>query len=186
MKFNHLLRILLMASFIFNCSDSVAQQNNKNSTRFSVIDVISSNTKNNTLQLLSRFQLSLSSTAYEAIDHGVPIDIVIEYAKPLDRLWGTQYKELDKSLFRLTRHTLSNNYLLENISAVETNQFITIDEALKHIATFQINQIRLNDSQQIAIRIYLDIFKLPAQIRASAFFSGRWKHDSDWTIWDVS
>ena len=53
-----------------------SESHSNSPTRFSVIDVTASQTKENNIDLLSRFQLSLSSTAYDAIDHGVPIDIV--------------------------------------------------------------------------------------------------------------
>jgi len=175
-----LVTILCLLTSIF--SNSHAQ----NSTRFSVTEVTATQLENNKLQLLSKFQLSLSATAYDAINHGVPIDIVIHFANPRDRFWGTQYQTLGKTSFRLTRHALSNNYQLENISNLKIDQFITIDEALKHITTFQINTFEVTNSKNIAVRVFLDIFNLPPQIRASAFFSGRWRHDSFWTIWEIS
>lgn len=163
-----------------------SESHSNSPTRFSVIDVTASQTKENNIDLLSRFQLSLSSTAYDAIDHGVPIDIVLSYAEPQKRFWGKQYKVLDTTVFKLSRHALSNNYQLRNLSTFQTHQFITVDEALKHIAVFQITSIENNTLDEVAVRVYLDIFNLPAQIRASAFFSGHWRHDSFWTTWNIS
>ena len=155
-------------------------------TRFTVTDVSAQKTKRNNIELLSRFQLSLSSTAYDAINHGVPIDIVLTYAEPKTLLWWKRYNVLGKTIYRISRHALSSNYQLKNLSTFQTYQFVTIDEALKHIAIFQLKNLKENSSNNIAVRIHLDIYNLPAQIRASAFFSSRWRHDSYWTIWEVS
>ena len=155
-------------------------------TRFEITDVSISNANDDSLDILSRFQLSLSPKVYDAIDHGVPINIVLVYAQPKKQLWWQTYIPLSKTTFRISRHVLSNNYQLKNVSAFETHQFITIDEALKHIAIFQLKNLNIRSVDKVALRIYLDIFNLPAQIRASAFFSSRWQHDSFWTIWSVS
>ena len=138
------------------------------------------------IDILSRFQLSLSNTAYDAINHGVPIDIVLSYARPKHRFWGMHYKTLDSTVFSLSRHTLSDSYQLYNSSTFNTQQFITIDEALKHIALFQIKRLEKQQLDTLAVRIHLNLFTLPAQIRANAFFSKRWKHDSLWTVWRIS
>lgn len=177
-----ILLVLLVSLLLFIFSKSSPS----NPARFSVIDVSIAQSANNSVDLLSRFQLSLSSTAYEAIDHGVPIDIVLSYAEPQRKIWWKNYKKLGETTFRLSRHTLSNNYQLRNLSAFQTYQFITIDEALKHIAIVQLKNIEESDVNKIAVRAHLDIFKLPAQIRASAFFSSRWHHDSSWTVWSFS
>ena len=155
-------------------------------TRFEITNVSVSNSNDSSLDILSQFQLSLSPKVYDAINHGVPIYIVLKYAQPKKQLWWQTYNSLDRTTFRISRHTLSNNYQLKNLSAFETHQFITIDEALKHIAIFQLKKLNISAADKIALRVYLDTFNLPAQIRASAFFSSSWRHDSFWTIWDVS
>jgi len=157
-----------------------------NPTRFEITAVSISNSNDNSLDILSRFQLSLSAKVYDAINHGVPINIVLKYAQPKKKFWWKTYSPLGRTTFRISRHALSNNYQLKNMSAFKTHQFITIDEALKHIAIFQLKNLNISTADKVAIRIYLDTFNLPAQIRASAFFSSSWRHDSYWTIWDAS
>ena len=58
-----------------------------NPTRFEIIDVSISNSNDDSLDILSRFQLSFSSKVYDAINHGVPINIVLKYAQPKQQLW---------------------------------------------------------------------------------------------------
>ena len=180
----HFAKTSLIALFIISLAFSI-NSSAKDPTRFSVTNVIATSSEKG-IQTLSRFQLSLSARAYDAIDHGVPIDIVLSYAEPKKRFWGTHYQTIDKKTFRLSRHALSDNYQLYDSTAVQTHQFITIDEALKHISIFQIKNLNGISTPEIAVRVYLDTFNLPPQIRASAFFSGSWKHDSDWTIWSIS
>ena len=176
-----LATFLTVASLLFIVSSSLANE----ATRFSVESVTAS-TKNHGTDTLSRFQLSLSSTAFDAINHGVPIDIVLSYAEPQKRFWGSSYKPIDRTVFSLSRHALSNSYQLHNSTTFRTHQFITIDDALKHISLFQIKRLERIVLEKLAVRVHLDLFTLPAQIRANAFFSKRWKHDSQWTIWSVS
>lgn len=157
----------------------------KTPNRFKVTKVSASASKGG-IDIISNFKLSLSSKAYEAINQGVPIDIILNYAQPKHYFWGIQYKNLDTTIFTLSRHSLSGNYVLKNQTTFRNTQFQTVDDALKQISLFQLKRINNQNTDEIAIRIYLDLFRLPPQIRANAFFSGRWRHDSDWTIWRVS
>ncbi len=176
-----LIAFFVVANLFLSSSNSLAEE----ATRFSVTSVTAS-AKNNGTDTLSRFELSLSSTAFDAINHGVPIDIVLSYAEPQKRFWGSNFKPIDRTVFSLSRHALSNSYQLHNSTTFRTHQFITIDDALKHISLFQIKRLERIMLEKLAVRVHLDLFTLPAQIRANAFFSKRWKHDSQWTIWSVS
>ena len=157
----------------------------KTPNRFKVTNVTASASKDG-IDTISNFKLSLSSMTYDAINQGIPIDIVLSYAIPKHRFWGIQYKELNKTIFKISRHSLSGNYVLKNISSFRNQQFQTIDDALREISLFQLKRLDQQSLKEIAVRIHLDLYALPPQIRAKTFFSGRWHHDSKWTIWPVS
>lgn len=171
---------LLLLCFLF-CTKAFANT----PARFEILAVSSSHKTEHNINILSRFQLSLSSLVYDAINHGVPIEIVLSYAEPKTHFWMTQYKNINSTVFEISKDSLSGNYLLKNKDTYKNVQFISIDEALRHIALFQTKTINKPEINKIATRIHLNLFTLPPQIRGRAFFSGRWRHDSKWKIWDL-
>ena len=179
--FKRLFQLFILFCFILN--HQVAESKTPN--RFKINKVVASSTVDG-IDTISNFKLSLSSMTFDAINQGIPIDIVLSYAEPKRLFWGIRYKQLDKTMFRISRHSLSGNYVLQNRSSFKNFQFQTIDDALKQIALFQLKRINRQNLSEIAVRIHLDLYALPPQIRAKAFFSGRWRHDSKWTIWPVS
>jgi len=144
--------------------------------------------KENRIESISSFNLYLSKLSSKALSQGVPINIVLSYATPKKTLFITSYSEIEKTEFKLSKHALSDTYLLENLTTYRNLQFPTIEDALIEISSIQIKSLdtkKLNDNK-VAIRIHLDLFKLPPQIRARSFFSGRWRHDSGWSVWSVA
>jgi hypothetical protein len=133
-------------------------------------------------QTISSFDLSLSELVNTAINHGVPINIVLQYAQPQKLLWTTRYKTIAETDFELFRNGLTDSYVLKNRSTFKNLQYPTIEDALQDLGSLQLKNIPLESikSDELAVRIHLDLFALPPQIRARAFFSGRWRHDSDW------
>lgn len=149
---------------------------------------ISITDKGTEFETIGSFTLELSSLTYHAINQGVPIKIVLSYANPKSGFLATNFKEISKTEYLLSRHSLSGYYELKNLATIRNQQFPTIEDALREISALQIHRFEKAqiDNNEIAVRIHLDIYNLPPQIRAKAFFSGRWRHDSDWSIWRLS
>lgn len=174
-------------AFIIALSLCIFQSASANTPkRFEIISASISKQTGNNLTIISRFKLSLSRLVYDAINHGVPVEIVLSYAEPKKKFWFTQYQNMSTTVFELSKDSLSRNYLLKNKDNYKNVQFISIDEALRHIALFQTKTIDTPSIKKIATRIHLNLFALPAQIRGRAFFSGRWRHDSKWQILEIN
>jgi len=124
--------------------------------------------KENRIESISSFNLYLSKLSSKALSQGVPINIVLSYATPKKTLFITSYSEIEKTEFKLSKHALSDTYLLENLTTYRNLQFPTIEDALIEISSIQIKSLdtkKLNDNK-VAIRIHLDLFKLPPQMAA--------------------
>jgi len=181
---NIILKVILAVTFSLTISSTVFA---KSPQRFKT-NYVSLIQKEHTIESISSFNLNLSMLSSKAVSQGVPINIVLSYATPKKTLFFTSYSEIEKTEFKLSRHALSDTYLLENLTTYRNLQLPTIEDALMEISSIQIKSLdakKLNNNK-VAIRIYLDLFKLPPQIRAKSFFSGRWRHDSGWSVWSVA
>lgn len=152
---------------------------------FAVKSVLSS--KNDSqLMVISQLELSLSDQAIDAIDHGVPISIVIEYARPKQGMLGMSHEILARSVYQIQRHSLSNRYLLRMPTDKALSIFVSIENALSYLGRSITQPITIKQPlDTIAVRMYLDVFRLPAPLRFKAFFSQQWQHDSAWSIWPL-
>jgi len=174
--------LFIFCSLLLN--NQVAQA--KVPKRFKVDDV-NLNIRDNIVETVSSFNMSLSSLSTEAINHGVPVKIVLRFAIPIDLILFTNYKEISRTEYQISRQALSGTYRLKNLTSLRNHQFQTIDDALREISSIHVENFDLNslEGKNLAVRIHLDLFDLPSQIRAKAFFSGRWRHNSGWSIWSV-
>jgi len=156
------------------------------SDRFNVEDV-NLTIRNDIVESISSFDMSLSYLSIKAINQGVPVKIVLRYATPKKWLWFTSYKEILRTEYKVSRQAISSSYLLKNLTTLNHRQFQTLDDALREISSIQVTQFKSKhlSNNSIAVRIHLDLFDLPSQIRAKAFFSDKWKHNSGWSIWSV-
>ena len=98
------LPIILSLLFAFNILSNTAHANSNNN--FSVYNVLYSQQENK-LTVFSQLDLSLSNELIDAINNGVAVSIVIEYATPYESLLGQAYQTVAKTIFEIERHSLS-------------------------------------------------------------------------------
>ena len=152
---------------------------------FAVKNVFSSRSDSQ-LTVISQLELSLSDQAIDAIDHGVPISIVIEYARPKQGPLGMSHQILARSVYQIQRHSLSNRYLLRMPTDKALSIFASIENALTYLGRSITQPITIRQPlDKIAVRMYLDVYRLPAPLRFKAFFSQQWQHDSAWSVWPL-
>lgn len=139
------------------------------------------------LTIFSQLDLTLSNDLIEAINNGVAISIAIEYAHPKKHFFGTNYNVITKSTYQIERHSLSNRYLVRNLNTGKTSIFNSIQAALDNLGRSMKQSIEFKEEiKELAIRCYLDKFRLPGPLRFKAFFSKSWSPSSDWSIWPLS
>ena len=156
------------------------------SKNFSVRNVLHS-FQGSRLIVFSQLDLTLSSDLIEAINSGVAISITVEYAKPKKTLFGTSFDVITKATYEIERHSLSNRYLMRDIKTDKRNIFNSIQAALDNLGRSLRQSINVEENiKELAIRCYVDIFRLPGPLRFKAFFSKPWSPNSDWSIWPLN
>jgi len=134
--------LFIFCSLLLN--NQVAQAKVPN--RFKV-DNVSLNIRNSIVETISSFNMSLSSLSTEAINHGVPVKIVLRFAIPVDLILFTNYKEISRTEYRISRQALSGTYLLKNLTSLRNHQFQTIDDALREISSIHVENFELKNLQ---------------------------------------
>ena len=136
--------------------------------------------------------LSLTEETEQAVNHGVPLVVLTEFAVVEDgRLWERRRVRY-QTRSRLRYHALSDHYIVDVAGSEDIETFRTLSDALEHIGTlkalvldwpsFTRNGARTGE---IDVRSRLDINALPAPLRPTAYLSGQWQLGGDWTRWRV-
>lgn len=154
-------------------------------SQFSVQQVhVSSNDTN--VQLITELQLVFTEPLQQAVDHGVTLQIVTEFGLPRENWYGRGFVLLKEFRYFLSRNARSGRYVVYQQDRGETRTFPTQTEALRHIAIppiVLIPTVDLDGAENLAVRTFVDTYKLPSPLRLQAFFSRRWSLDTDWTLW---
>ena len=139
-----------------------------------------------------RMDLELSSAPLEALENGVPLDIVVDIRVLRERpYWLDERVAVLTQRYRLEYHALSTRYVLTNVNAGVSQTFDYLEDALAALGT--INNFPLIDRGLLragerytgTLRARLDIEKLPAPLRPLAYLSSQWRLSSDRYIWSL-
>ena len=148
------------------------------------------------LGLSARLKLNLSTKAEEALDKGIPLNVVINVDLLRHRriLWDQSIASW--SLRRSLRfHALSREYLVSGagVAADGYGNFSSLQDALAYLG--KLNALRLPlgghkpipaaGDYRLRLRVYLDIGALPSPLQPLAYASPAWHLSSGWTTWSV-
>lgn len=129
--------------------------------------------------------IKLSDEIHHAINSGVALSFTCQLAiRESFWLFSINRKQKDHN-FLLTRHALSNRYLVKQDKLDTPHIFRTISEATNYIA-FQsetLLEFYSNDQNRFSIRVLLNKFDLPGPMRLNAFISESWNLDTGWVLW---
>lgn len=145
------------------------------------------------LHVSTKIDLNLSEQAQLAVENGVPLVVLIEFALIRDGvLWDQTLYEY-KNGQQLRYHSLSDRYVVEHLDVEEIDTYGSAAEALESMGALRSlvltlpENVRVNSAQYtLSVRSRLDINKLPAALRPLAFFSPSWQLTSDWTSWQIT
>lgn len=147
-------------------------------------------TNNYTTQDNSPYQidLNLSSEVQAAINSGVAISIISDYASTKHFIFWHHYKKIQSIKFQLRRHAISNRYMVMHPEQKNLKVFRSITEAMQYISSSSLHilQSLQQETDKIALRIHLNKFDLPGSLRPKAFLSSDWTHNTGWKIWKKS
>jgi hypothetical protein len=163
-----------------------AQENDKG---FSVLEVSASGLEGE-VRILAEMDLMLSDPVEEAVNNGIPVTIVKQYAVPRSRLVIKRRRVKTEQTYELRKHALSDRYVVKNIGSEAVKTYPSVTTAIRAIGAASVVNLKLrkdeySDPPQVGVRVYLDIYALPTALRMRAFISRSWRHSSGWTIWNI-
>jgi hypothetical protein len=141
----------------------------------------------------SGLKIDLSDDIQAAIDSGVTLTFENQYAHAKHFTLFDWHTEFAAHEFVVTRHTLSNRYLVYESNKVEPRIFSSTRETMTyisgaslsffstHIAEHQAQQTHLPTTHKMRLR--LSKTKLPGPMRLTAFIASDWDLDSGWKSW---
>lgn len=136
-------------------------------------------------QSTAKFNLNLSEEVREAVNHGVRLTFVCEFAK--DRSWlFLAWQDVQKEhRFVVSYHALSSRYLVQRDSEQSPSLFRSLDGAMDFITAQSLTLLdTYNDTQHsYNLRVSLSKHELPGPMRLNAFISGDWSLDTGWISW---
>lgn len=133
-----------------------------------------------------------SPMATEALDHGVPLTLELQMeVQQLRTWWWNETVASLKQRFILRYHSLSRQYVVQNLNSGEQLTFPTKRAALHYLSYLRalpiIDQSLLDKDAKVRIylRVLLDIESLPVPLRLQAYFSSQWRLISPWNHTDL-
>lgn len=130
-------------------------------------------------------RINLSSPVQKAIDSGVTLTFICEYAMIDKFLAFTWVKERKQHQFVVSRHALSNRYLVRNEASLEPGIYRSIPETMNHITDQALDLFNRyhNSNDQYQMRLSLSKYELLGPMRLNAFINDAWDLDSGWKTW---
>jgi len=142
--------------------------------------------------LNANFDYTFSKDAIEALEHGVPLLILVDIEILSPRWWWADetLANLEQG-YLLLYHALSESYVVHNLNSGTQNNFITLQQALgflseiKELPILDANLLNSKKDYYLRVRTHLDIESLPAPMRPLAYISSDWQLSSDWYEWPL-
>lgn len=157
------------------------------------IQSVQADVAGNELQLDAMLDLDLSPPAEEALQRGIPLDIVFEIAlEKHRRFWWDEDWGAWTLQRRIRFHALSDRYIVTGPTPDAHESFATLPEALRymgHLGELRVSLEREVDEDgdyRVHLRARLDIESLPSLLRPVAYASPGWRLNSGWSTWRLS
>ena len=131
--------------------------------------------------------IDLSDPTLDAIDNGVSLTFVCEFA--VIKRWGIfSWKTRKKKYeFVISKHALSDRYHVhkdDNPSpTIFQSSLMSVLQISKQVK--RLYREHLKEQPNTEVRIYLSKTDLPAPMRMAAFASSQWNFDSGWVTWPI-
>ena len=180
--------ITLLSLFFFSSQNLYAEEDKANFN----IQSLETLMRDRVYLLNAHFDYNFSKDAIEALEHGVPLLILVDIEILSPRWWWS-----DETLAKLEQgylllyHALSESYVVHNLNSGTQNNFITLQQALgslseiKELPILDANLLNSKKDYYLRVRTHLDIESLPAPMRPLAYISSDWQLSSDWYEWPL-
>jgi len=144
-------------------------------------------------RLNAAIDYDLTAPVREALLNGIALvfEIQIEVFRGRPYWWDVSVADLKQS-HRLSYHSLSRQFVVENLNTGLQQTFSDLPSALRHqgaVRQLPLIDAALLDKNQIyiaSLQARLAINELPLPIRVSAYLSRAWRLTSRWYTWDLT
>lgn len=148
------------------------------------------------LIISTTLDMALSARTEEALNKGIPLDVVIDFALVEHRRFIWDRVVTDRTLHRrIQYHALSGQYLVSSadMDVDEFARFPTAQAALAYTGALNQLEIPLPKKKGInpklpywlKLRVQLDIATLPSPLRPLAYVTPSWHHNTGWIRQEV-
>ncbi len=129
--------------------------------------------------------INLSEATRNAIDSGVSLTFICDFAVQKKWWFLTFPSEQQRHKFIISRHSLSNRYLVHRDDKPTPATFRSSSQGVAHISKSVQNLFAAyaREKPAIELKVSLSKYDLPAPIRLTAFTSAQWNFDSGWGQW---
>lgn len=141
--------------------------------------------------LNAEFDLALNSTLEEALQNGVPLHFVFEFELLRPRWYWVDEKALSVvSEYRVSYNALTRQYRVA--SGLLGQTFEALDEVERFLSRVTSRPVANRDQlakgarYEAAVRLRLDVNKLPKPFQMSALASREWSLQSEWHRWSFT
>jgi hypothetical protein len=134
-------------------------------------------------------RIELSEKVEEAIDAGIALTFESEFAHIETFLFVSWAEQIKQHRFTVSRHALSNRYLVHHKQSLAPSMFRSKRESMSYIAEqtmtlfMKYHDQDIHNTERHEMRLRLSIAELPGPLRLSAFINKEWDLDSGWNIW---
>lgn len=144
-------------------------------------------------RLDARIDYDFSPEALEALEHGVPLTVLIHLQVRRAGAWIWEDSLLDTQLRRTIRYKpLSERYEVSRLAERTGRGFVSREAALRALG--QIEDLDLFPAErldpaldyEVQLKTELDIEELPLPLRPMAYLKPSWKLSSGWTKWPLN
>jgi hypothetical protein len=130
-----------------------------------------------------------NETVLEALEHGVPLTIVLQVQVVRRDAWFWEPDVVNLRLYRVLRyHALTRLYEVQDLQYDRTQSFAVRDIAFAELGEIQAlpvakkSQLTDKEDYMIELHVSLDIESLPLTLRPLAYLTSDWNLSSDWHI----
>jgi hypothetical protein len=130
-----------------------------------------------------------SNAVIDALDHGVPLKLIIKLDIVRENAWPWDaYVLQERKNFEIRFYSLTKNYQLTLLDTGEKHSFVSLNSLVRQMGKLSIvlekgSRLIHGVRYQARAAVTLDIEALPLPLRPIAYFSPAWYLGSPWYTW---
>lgn len=136
--------------------------------------------------LSKTLNIEFSEAVRDAINNGVTVTLNCQLAVLDSWLFFTIARDKKNHHFIISRHALSNNYIVKKDNLDRSHIFRSIEQAVDFISTESLSLLRSysETDKHHQMIVLINKYELPGPMRLKAFVSSDWNLNTGWVAWE--